>query len=154
MKKLFIIIALFSVTVCSAQSISVSSFKLLDTDLTANTAGTMETDQNGETAALIKVVTTQTGFTFDGGALGIVKTIQKPSEIWVYVPRGLKKITISHPQLGMLRDYYLNIPIEAARTYEMVLVAGEVQTIVKQARTSQYVVFELTPPDAVVELNG
>ena len=154
MKKLFIIIALFSVTVCSAQSISVSSFKLLDTDLTANTAGTMETDQNGETAALIKVVTTQTGFTFDGGALGIVKTIQKPSEIWVYVPRGLKKITISHPQLGMLRDYYLNIPIEAARTFEMVLVAGEVQTIVKQARTSQYVVFELTPPDAVVELNG
>ena len=36
----------------------------------------------------------------------------------------------------------------------MVLVAGEVQTIVKQARTSQYVVFQLTPPDAVVELNG
>ena len=114
----------------------------------------METDQNGETAALIKVVTTQTGFTFDGGALGIVKTVQKPSEVWVYVPRGLKKITISHPQLGMLRDYYLNVPIEAARTYEMVLVAGEVQTIVKQARTSQYVVFQLVPPDAVVELDG
>ena len=137
-----------------SQNISVSSFKSLDTDLTANTAGTMEKDQNGETAALIKVVTTQTGFTFDGGALGIVKTVQKPSEIWVYVPRGLKKITISHPQLGMLRDYYLNIPIEAARTYEMILIAGEVQTVVKQARTSQYVVFQLTPPNAVVELNG
>ena len=140
--------------VCNAQSISVSSFKLLDTDLTANTAGTMEMDQNGETAALIKVVTTQTGFTFDGGALGIVKTVQKPSEIWVYVPRGLKKISISHPQLGMLRDYYLNVPIEAARTYEMILVAGEVQTVVKQARTSQYIVFQLTPPNAVVELDG
>ena len=36
----------------------------------------------------------------------------------------------------------------------MVLVAGEVQTIVKQARTSQYVVFQLDPPDAVVELDG
>ncbi len=146
-------VLLFSLN-CFAQTISVSSFKLLDMDLTANTAGTMETDQNGETAALIKVVTTQTGFTFDGGALGIVKTVQKPSEIWVYVPRGLKKLTISHPQLGILRDYYLNIPIEAARTYEMVLVAGEVQTIVKQARTSQYVVFQLVPPEAVVELNG
>ena len=85
-----------------------SSFKLLETDLTANTAGTTERDQNGETAALIKVVTTQTGFSFDGGSLGIVKTAQKPSEIWVYVPRGLKKITISHPQLGMLRDYYFD----------------------------------------------
>lgn len=38
-----------------AQTISVSSFKLLDTDLTANTAGTMEMDQNGETAALINI---------------------------------------------------------------------------------------------------
>ena len=114
------LICLFSLH-CLAQTISVSSFKLLDTDLTANTAGTMEQDQNGEIAALIKVVTTQTGFTFDGGSLGIVKTIQKPSEIWVYVPRGLKKITIAHPQFGLLRDYYLNIPIEAARTYELVL---------------------------------
>ena len=114
----------------------------------------MENDQNGETAALIKVVTTQTGFTFDGGALGIVKTKQTPGEIWVYIPRGSKKITIKHPQLGVLRDYFFPITIESARTYEMILVAGEVQTIVKQARTSQYVVFQLTPPDAVVELNG
>ena len=112
-------IFILQIIICQAQTISVSSFKLLDTDLTANTTGTMEKDQNGETAALIKVVTTQTGFIFDGGALGIVKTMQKPSEIWVYVPRGLKKITISHPQLGILRDYYLNVPIEAARTYEM-----------------------------------
>ena len=155
MKKFYLmLLGLVVALYASSQSVSVSSFKLLDTDLTANTAGTMELDQNGETAALIKVVTTQTGFTFDGGALGIVKTVQKPSEIWVYVPRGLKKITISHPQLGILRDYYLSIPVEAARTYEMVLVSGEVQTIVKQTRTSQYVVFQLTPPDAVVELNG
>ena len=154
MRVVFLFMMCILANVCVSQNISVSSFRILESDLTANTTGTMEVDQNGETAALIKVVTTQTGFTFDGGALGIVKTVQKPSEIWVYVPRGLKKITISHPQLGMLRDYYLNIPIEAARTYEMVLLAGEVQTIVKQARTSQYVVFQLSPTNAVVELDG
>ena len=140
--------------ILGAQNISVSSFRLLETDLTANTAGTMEHDQNGEVAALIKVVTTQTGFSFDGGSLGIVKTVQKPAEIWVYVPRGLKKMTISHPQLGILRDYYLPVAIASAKTYEMVLIAGEVQTVVKQARTSQYVVFQLTPPNAFVELDG
>ena len=91
------------------QNISISSFKLLDKDLTANTAGTMEVDQNGETAALIKVVTTQTGFTFDGGSLGIVKTKQTPGEVWVYIPRGAKKISIKHPQLGVLRDYYFPV---------------------------------------------
>ena len=103
-----------------AQSISVSSFRLLENDLDANTAGTMEKDQNGETAALIKVVTTQTGFTFDGGALGIVKTKQTPGEIWVYIPRVSKKISIKHQQLGVLRDYYFPISVEAARTSEMV----------------------------------
>ena len=137
-----------------AQSISVSSFQLLENDLTANTAGTTERDQNGEVAALIKVVTTQTGFTFDGGALGIVKTKQTPGEVWVYIPRGAKKITIKHPQLGVLRDYYFPCAIDAARTYEMILVTGTVETTVRQTRTSQYVVFQLTPPNAVVELNG
>ena len=153
--RYLILLWLMCITYISySQSISVSNFKLLDTDLTANTAGTMELDQNGETAALIKVVTTQTGFTFDGGSMGIVKTKQTPGEVWVYIPRGAKKISIKHPQLGVLRDYYFPVAIEPAKTYEMVLVAGEVQTIVKQARTSQYVVFQLTPPDAVVELNG
>ena len=154
--KQILIISLFFICALKtdAQNILVSSFRLLETDLTANTAGTMEHDQNGEVAALIKVVTTQTGFSFDGGSLGIVKTVQKPAEIWVYVPRGLKKITISHPQLGILRDYYLPVAIASAKTYEMVLIAGEVQTIVKQARTSQYVVFQLTPPNAFVELDG
>ena len=154
MRKILLILFAFWLIPGFAQKISVSSFKSLDTDLTANTAGTMENDQNGETAALIKVVTTQTGFTFDGGALGIVKTKQTPGEIWVYIPRGSKKITIKHPQLGVLRDYFFPIAIESARTYEMVLIAGEVQTVVKQARTSQYVVFQLMPPDAVVELDG
>lgn len=137
-----------------AQSISVSSFRLLETDLTANNAETMELDQNGEVAALIKVVTTQTGFSFDVGQLGVVKTVQKPAEIWVYVPRGIKKISISHPQLGLLRDYFLPISVASARTYEMVLVTGTVETTVRQARTSQYVVFQLTPPNAFVELDG
>lgn len=139
---------------CFSQTISVSSFKLLDSDLTANTAGTMEKDQNGETAALIKVVTTQTGFTFDGGALGIVKTKQTPGEVWVYIPRGSKKISIKHAQLGVLRDYYFPISIEAARTYEMVLASGEIHTILKESSRSQYLVIKVKPTNAIVELNN
>lgn len=155
MKRLLTILLLLPCAMLMlAQSISVSSFQLLENDLTANTAGTIEPDQNGEVAALIKVVTTQTGFTFDGGALGIVKVRQTPGEVWVYIPHGAKKITIKHPQLGVLRDYYFPCAIDAARTYEMILVTGTVETTVKQARTSQYVVFQLTPPNAVVELNG
>lgn len=138
----------------SQNNIGVSNFRLLETDLTANTSGTTEKDQNGEPAALIKVVTTQTGFTFDGGALGIVKTKQTPGEVWVYIPRGAKKITIKHPQLGVLRDYFFPCSIESGRTYEMTLETGTVQTIVTQKANSQYVVFMVTPADALVELDN
>lgn len=104
-----------------SQEIFVDSFRALDNDLTANTYGTMEYDQNGEPAALIKVVTSETGFVFNGGMLGIVKTIQQAGEIWVYVPFGIQRITIAHPDLGVLRDYFFPVSIEKARTYELKL---------------------------------
>lgn len=104
-----------------AQNIKVSSFKLLEGDITANTEGSMYTDQNGYKAALIKVVTLENGYSFDTGSLGIVKIISKPGEIWVYVPRSVRKITISHSKFGILRNYQFPIQIEGARTYEMVL---------------------------------
>lgn len=139
--------------VCSAQSLSVGSFKLLETDLTANTKGTMETDQNGNVAALIKVVTSETGFTFDGGMMGVVKTEQKTGEIWLYVPYGLQKLTIAHQQLGVLRDYVFPVSIEKGRTYELKLVSGQIQTTVIKAQTAQYVVFSVYPSTATVTID-
>ena len=152
--KRFIGIILFMISLsCYSQTMSVSSFRLLESDLDANTAGTMERDQNGEVAALIKVVTNQTGFSFDGGSLGIWKVKQTPGEIWVYIPRGAKKITIKHPQFGVLRDYYFTCPIEAARTYELVLVTGSIQTIVNQDAGGQYLVMHVDPPTAIVYID-
>lgn len=137
----------------SAQEISVKSFRLLETDLTANTAGTMKKDQNNETAALIKVVTKETGFVFDGGMLGIVATLQKTGEIWVYVPQKARKITISHQQLGVLRDYPYPCTIEAGRTYEMVLATGRVTTVVHEDAGGQYVAMQVTPANAEVYID-
>ena len=138
----------------SAQNISVSSFKWLENDLTANTHGTMVKDFNGEVAALIKVVTPEKGFAFDGGMVGIVKTKPMIGEVWVYVPHGIKKISIMHENLGLLRDYYFPIPIEKACTYEMVLVTGKSEVVVTETVNKQYVVFSVQPVDAMVELNG
>lgn|GEM_PF-2744389 len=122
MKKGLLSVALaFATTVSFAQSLSVSDFHLLDTDLTAITNGTMEIDQNGEVAACIKIVTTKMGFTFDIGMLGIVRTKQAVGEIWVYVPKRTQKISIFHQEYGILRNYYLPVPIESGRTYELIL---------------------------------
>ena len=127
-----------------SQGLNVVSFKLLDTDLTANTRGTMKRDQNGETAALIKIVTPEQGFMFDGGSLGIVGTEQKPGEVWLYVPRRAQKLTISHQTFGVLRDYYYPISVQGGRTYEMLLDIG----------TGRYVSFTTSIPRSELTIDG
>ena len=136
-----------------AQNISVKSFRLLPNDMAASSLEGKKTDRNGDVAALIKVVTNEEGFVFEGGTLGIVDTKQRVSEIWVWVPRGLRKITIMHPQLGQLRDYRFPVDIESERTYEMVLTTAKIETIVKEEIKEQYLVFQVTPHDAVLEVN-
>ena len=142
-RNVILIYVLFLPLIVKAQNISVASFKLLENDLTANTTGTTERDQNGEVAALIKVVTTEQGFVFDGGMTGIVKTKQGVGEIWVYVPHGIRRITVQHPQLGVLRDYYFPISIEIGKTYEMKLTTGKVETIVTRSINKQFVIFNV-----------
>ena len=155
MRKIISIVMMVAAWIgVAAQSLSVTDFKPLPNDLTANMAGTQVKDQNGEVAALIKVVTTQTGFTFEGGMAGIVKTQQRTGEIWVYVPHGIKKITILHQALGVLRDYYFPCAIEAACTYEMTLASGEVRTVVTQDAGASYLVLSVTPKKASVYVDG
>ena len=137
-----------------SQTIAVESFTLSQTDMTANLEGTSVRDQNGEVCALIKIETTQKGFTFDVGVLGVVRVVEHPAEIWVYVPFGIRKITIQHPQLGMLRDYQIPCSIERGRTYVMKITAGSVRTIVEHAVTHQFLYMELDPADAMLEIGG
>ncbi len=137
-----------------AQTMAVESFELAQTDLTANTPGTMVYDQNGNLCALIKLETTQKGFTFNVGVLGVAKTEEHVGEIWIYVPFGIKKITVQHPQLGTLRDYPIPCSIDKGRTYIMKLTSGNVRTIVEHAVTRQFLCVELIPSDAILEVNG
>lgn len=152
-RYLLLFLSLFLVFEASAQNISVKSFRALPMDMTASSVEGKRIDQNGDVAALIKVVTNETGFLFEGGALGVVDTKQNVGEIWVWVPKGLRKVTIKHQQLGVLRDYLFPIPIEAERTYEMVLTTARIETIVKEEVREQYLVFQITPPDAMLEVN-
>lgn len=96
---------------------SVVEFKPDESDLTANTAGTIVLDQNGDKCALIKIETTEFGFSFDAGSLGVVKTEQHTGEVWVYIPEGVKRLSISHPKLEKIRDYDLGMSVKKARTY-------------------------------------
>lgn len=125
MKRFF---AIFILLVCAASALAqtdssgfyVQSFKKLDWDLDARSNFPM-LDQNNRKAALIKVVIPATGFDFDVGVMGVVGVKQEVGEIWVYVPEGVRKITIRHRNYGIIRDYEFSCPIESASVYELTL---------------------------------
>ena len=117
MKRFLTIMLLLCCAMALQAQIVVKEFYMDELDITANTHGTIVEDQNGEKCALIKVETTVKDLTFDVGALGVTKTERHPGETWVYCPRGVKRISIFHDDLGVLRDYDLGMMLESARTY-------------------------------------
>lgn len=157
MKKLLLLFTVL-LGICTiqvnAQNIAVQSFELSSTDLTANTPGTMVKDQNGNLCALIKMETTHDGFTFDVGMLAVSEVKRVGGELWIYVPYGIRKMTISHPQFGVLRDYSLPCAIEKGRTYVMKVTAGTVKTIVEYDVSKQFLFVQLDPADAMLQIDG
>lgn len=156
MKKILFTFILCLVTLFSmAQSMSVASFEYDEKDLTANTAGTIVRDQNDEKCALIRIQTTAKGFSFDVGALGVTKTDDNHvGEVWVYVPKGVKTITIRHPQLGTLPRYAFPVSIQEGKTYVMHLTTAKIHTIVEQDDGLTYFTLSVVPANAVVMVDN
>ena len=139
--------------------IAVSDFYLATHDMTARNTETQVIEPlNGERCALIKVQTKERGFTFDFGASVSppVRVIEQknPGETWIYAPPGVKYINIYHPRFANLRDHFMGAGLESGCTYIMALTSGTVETVVREAITSQYLVFRVTPAAAMLEVEG
>lgn len=100
-----------------AQEYSVASFRLLPNDVSAFIHP--ERDLNDEACALVKVEC-PVDFAFSS-PLGIVKRKDEVGEVWLYLPKGTKTLTLKHPDWGVIRDYKLGKPLESRMTYEMKL---------------------------------
>lgn len=148
----FFIIFLTSWYSLSSQNIAVASFRLLPNDLDARVNYPTK-DQNGDVCAIIKVVTTESGFGWDGDQLGIMKIEKKLSEYWLYVPYGAKRLTIQHEKLGQLRDYIYPESITKATVYEMVLLSGKVKTIIEEGLLTIWLTIRSNPEGAEIYIN-
>lgn len=138
-----------------AQKISVSRFELAENDLSAQNRKTQVLDQNGEKCALIRVQTTQKGFMFDVGSAGVQKIDEDHvGEIWVYVPYGVRHISIRHPELGALPNYDFPIGIRKARTYIMEITSDKVFVNRYDDTRKQKLKIRVVPADAMFTLNG
>lgn len=108
---------LFCQATMFSQEFSVASFQVLPNDVSAFIHHVR--DLNDEACALIKVEA-PSDFAFST-PLGIVKRKDEVGEIWLYVPKGAKMLTLKHPQWGVIRDYKLGKPLESRMTYELKL---------------------------------
>ena len=104
-----------------AQELTVKSFKLAGSDLTAQTQP--RKDLNDRNCALIKVGIGLQGVQFEGGIRGNVEN--KTGEYWVYMPQGIRQLKVKHanyaPVMVTFADYGVE-KLESNRTYELIVV--------------------------------
>ena len=141
--SLFLLIAAISSAL--AQELTVKSFKLSSSDLTAQIQ--YRKDLNDRNCALIKVGLGLQGVQFEGSIIGNVEN--KTGEYWVYMPQGNRMLKVKHanyaPVMVNFADYGVE-KLESNRTYELVVTASSgVQAEQKQKLTIRY-----TPSSATV----
>lgn len=146
-----VFLCVFVVEFSGFSQITVKSFVELDNNLDATT-NYPKKDLNGKTCAIIKIFTTQKGFSFDAGQVGIVATEYKPAEIWLYVPGGTRKLKITHSQMGHIATddpegffWFPEGGVKSGNCYRMDIEEPEKQT--------GWVVFNSTPLGADVYLS-
>ena len=137
------------------EEIAVTKFSCLTNDLTARVIAPKR-DQNNEVCAIIKIVTKDKSLFFEPDALGITAREDQPGEIWLYVPRGAKRITIKHERFGIIRNYFYPEFINEATVYEMQLFVPEdkdgrvVERVVEKLATAQALMMNYSPATAQV----
>ena len=102
---------------CAAQKFSVISVNAQKNDISAFISPVR--DLNGQACALLKVEAPKE-FAFST-PLGIVKRVDETGEILLYLPSGSSRITIKHPEWGVLRNYRFPTPLESRICYVMKL---------------------------------
>lgn len=137
MKKiitLFVFLATF--TGLLAQNLVVRDFKPLPLDQTAINRATMKKDQNGKTAALIKIYTTldENQVMIDNGVMGVVAKETMPGQIWLYIPSRSQALQIACSKYLPI-SYTFEEDIQPGMTYSMILtVEGKEVTLSASVR--------------------
>ena len=135
-----------------AQELTVKSFKLAGSDLTAQTQP--RKDLNDRNCALIKVGVGLQGVQFEGGIMGNVEN--KIGEYWVYMPQGNRLLKVKHanyaPVMVTFADYGVE-KLKSNRTYELIITASG-SVIGPVDAGGNFYALTVSPKDAKVSIDG
>ena len=110
-----------------SRDMSIASFEYIPNDLTARQPGSLKKDAEGKMLAIIKVRTNNpnddlTAYEFDFGYMEDITEVRNDDrEIWVYVQRGAKHITISRSGYKTIKNRDLGVTVEDGKVYELEL---------------------------------
>ena len=152
---LWLMLVSFTTTFAQTDNITVNpgDFYRDEADLTARMHPVR--NDNAQNCALLKIITTEKNFVFEPDALGMCRDVEyKTAEVWLWLAPGSRRLTIKHPQLGQLRNYEYPMAIEPSTVYVMKLTTGKVTTIVEKTNRENYLALTVTPPEAVVMIDG
>ena len=154
MRKILLSFFLLFAAISSAlaQKLTVESFKLAGSDLTAQTQP--RKDLNDRNCALIKVGIGLQGVQFEGGIMGNVEN--KTGEYWVYMPQGNRQLKVKHanyaPVMVTFADYGVE-KLESNRTYELIITASG-NVIGPVDAGGNFYALTVSPKDAKVSIDG
>lgn len=159
---------LFLLLCCSlalmAQDFEIVSVESLPLDMSAREE--IHTDHNNRQCALLRIATQNIApnqrelFTFvpDYGS-EMVQRATRDGEIWLWVSPGLKYLRVKHRDWGQyelrLIDHVARV--EALHTYKIIIKGTMVLALQEQnnnSPTQQYLVFQLSPTNAMLEVDG
>ncbi len=142
---MFLLIAgMMTATAQQKLKFSVESFELDQFDLTARNEAYKKMDSNGDLYAIIKVTSSNPddnlrAYHFNFGNMNSLIDVHD-GELWVYVQRNAKMVTISREGYTTVSRYDLQTTIEEGRTYTMRLTSQDPVVYM------QMVQFKVSPP--------
>lgn len=164
---LTLILLIESVPLCAQQKLkfSIASFEMDQLDMTARNEAYKKVDGSGSLYAIIKVTSNnpddrlnEYNFSF-GNLRHIVE--EHDDELWIYVQKNAKMVTISRAGYTTISKYDLKTTIESGRTYVMqlsttgpVVYTQMVQFVVMPANVDAVVMVKSSRQDATEELLG
>ena len=146
--SIFLLLFLMAATTQAQQNrkFHVQSFEQNQFDTSARVKATEKYDGNGDRYSIIKVTSTNPdddlmAYSFDFGMMNSLVE-QHDDELWVYVQRNAKHVTIKRAGYATVRNYDLRTTIQPGQVFDMVL-SPEAAKIQKQM-----VYFKITQKDA------
>ena len=162
MKKIYMLcLMLFVALASTAQDFEIISVESQPNDFSAREE--IKTDHDDRQCALLRIATQSIApeqrelFTFktDFGS-EIVERATRNGEIWLWVSPELTYLIIMHRDWGRYELHLLDYVsrVEALHTYKVVVKGTLVPPPPPKRPNQQYLAFQITPPNAYVEVNG